>query len=65
MTPYEKHAALNHKISRNSPNGVDIIETCLTCGAKWLHNPCYGYPISMIPDYKMTDEYQEKMASKA
>ena len=44
---YEKHAELGHEITRYSPDGIDIIEECLTCGARWLHNPCFGYPIKL------------------
>jgi hypothetical protein len=49
MTPYDQHAALGHDVSRYSPNGVDIIEECSTCGARFLHNPCIGYPVTMRP----------------
>lgn len=47
VTPYQKHAALNHApMSRYSPNSVDIIEEC-DCGARFMHNPCIGYPVTL------------------
>jgi hypothetical protein len=48
-TPYEEHAELNHHMTRYSPNGIDIIEECSECGARFLHNPSIGYPISLSP----------------
>lgn len=46
-TPYERHAELDHHMTRHSPNGVDIIEECSDCGMRWLHNPAIGYPVTM------------------
>ena len=47
-TPYERHAKLGHgDMSRYSPNGVDIVEECQVCNERWLHNPCFGYPITL------------------
>ena len=48
MTPYQKHKELNHKMGRYSPNGIDIIEECDTCGARFLWHPGDEYaPISL------------------
>lgn len=49
MTPYERHQQRNHQMTRYSPNGVDIIEECTNCGARWLHNPAIGYPVTLRP----------------
>lgn len=46
-TPYNRHAALGHKMGRYSPNGVDIIEECDECKARFLHNPAIGYPVTI------------------
>ena len=46
-TPYEKHKKLGHKMGRYSPNGITIIEECEDCGARFLHNPCDKYPVTM------------------
>jgi hypothetical protein len=48
-TPYENHTDLNHHLTRYSPNGVDIIEECDDCPARFLHNPSIGYPVSLSP----------------
>ncbi len=59
MTPNEKHETLGHPpMTRYSPNGVDIIEECETCGARFLHNPAIGYPVSMRP----TKEWHQRDA---
>lgn len=47
MTPYRLHDALNHHMTRYSPNSVDIIEECTDCGARFLHNPDSEYPITL------------------
>jgi hypothetical protein len=47
MTPYEKHGQAGHRTTRYSPNGIDVVEECLDCSARWLHNPCIGYPVAM------------------
>ena len=47
MTPYKQHEALGHKTTTHSPNSVDIIEECPECGARFLHSPCTGYPITL------------------
>lgn len=48
MTPYQLHETLDHgPMGRHSPNGIDVIEECDKCGARFLHNPCIGYPVSM------------------
>lgn len=49
LTPYQRHEQLGHEMTRYSPNGVDIIEECTECGARWLHNPCIGYPVTLYP----------------
>ena len=46
-TPYQLHGQLGHHTTTFSPNGIDIIEECETCGARFLHNPAIGYPVSM------------------
>ena len=38
-----------HPTTWDSPNGVDKIEECFTCGARILYNPCIGYPITLDP----------------
>jgi len=50
MTPYQKHAQLDHKTSRYSPNGIDIIEECDECHMRFLHNPAIGYPVTIPPN---------------
>jgi len=47
LTPYQRHEGLGHHMARHSPNGVDIIEECSDCGARFLHNPCFDFPISL------------------
>lgn len=47
MTPYENHKKLNHKTSRYSPNGRQIIEECSICGMRFLHDPIIGYPVTL------------------
>jgi hypothetical protein len=49
-TPYNRHAALGHQMTRYSPNGVEIIEECVDCPSRWLHNPSIGYPVTMRPN---------------
>ncbi len=49
MTPYKLHAELGHTMTRFSPNGIETIEECEDCGARWLHNPAIGYPVRMDP----------------
>lgn len=49
MTPYRLHEMKEHKITRYSPNGVDIIEECEECKARFLHNPCIGFPVTLEP----------------
>jgi hypothetical protein len=49
QTPYQRHAALGHHMSRYSPNGIDIIEECDDCPLRFIHSPCVGYPITMHP----------------
>ena len=48
MTPYQQHQATGHATVRSSPNGVDVIEECTTCGARFLHAPV-GPPLSLSP----------------
>ncbi len=47
-TPYAEHAVrpCAPTMTRYSPNGIDIIEEC-DCGARFLHNPCIGVPITL------------------
>ena len=49
MTPYELHESMGHRMTRYSPNGVDIIEECQDCGLRFLHNPSIGYPVTLDP----------------
>jgi hypothetical protein len=58
-TPYEKHSKLGHKTVRHSPNGIDIIEECTTCGMRWLHNPSVGYPVTMSPKVENIKSQEE------
>lgn len=49
-TPYESHKQLSHEISRMSPNSIDIIEECSTCGARFLMPNAFNaekHPISL------------------
>ena len=47
-TPYENHVELEHgPMTRHSPNGIDIIEECDECGARFMHTPSLDYPITM------------------
>ncbi len=48
MTPYQTHAALDHgPMGQHSPNGLDIIEECDTCGGRWLLTPGYPWPVTL------------------
>jgi hypothetical protein len=47
MTPYENHKTLAHKMTRYSPNGIDIVEECEECEARFIHNPSIGYPVTL------------------
>lgn len=47
MTPYEIHKTLDHQMQPYSPDGYQLIEECLTCGQRWLHDPIVSYPITM------------------
>lgn len=38
-----------HHTVWHSPDGVDRIEECTTCGTRILYNPCIGYPITLDP----------------
>ena len=39
-SPYEMHGELNHgKMVAHSPNGIDTIEECTVCGARFLYAP--------------------------
>lgn len=49
MTPFEQHATLGHDMTRSSPDGVDMIDECDTCGMRWLHKPAIAYPITLRP----------------
>ena len=35
-TPYTTHAQLAHDVTRYSPDGIDHVEECTTCGARFL-----------------------------
>ena len=35
---YSEHAALGHKTSFHSPDGVNKIEECGVCGKTWMHH---------------------------
>lgn len=48
-TPYQNHQALQHRTTRYSPDGFQIIEECSECLARFLHDPCIGYPITLYP----------------
>ena len=52
MTPYQKHKQANHKESRYSENGINIIVECLDgCGLSFIM-PFKGqadqYPVSFV-----------------
>ena len=55
MTPYQQHEKLHHKMSRSSPNGLDIIEECEECPARFLHTRTVDYPITL----RGTDEAKQ------
>ena len=50
-TPYELHEELKHEMTIYSPDGMNKIEECLTCGKRWLwHHASYKpYPITLDP----------------
>lgn len=48
MTPYQAHQATGHATVRTSPNGVDVIEECPSCGVRFLH-AVDGPPLSLTP----------------
>lgn len=52
MTPYQQHRKLGHPTTWSSPNGVDKIEECETCGARFMHAAGDPWPISMRPVLK-------------
>lgn len=54
-TPFEYHKGLNHKTTKHSPNGIDQIEECITCKARFLHQPNHE-PTMMYPYYGTHDE---------
>lgn len=37
-TPYQNHAALNHRTTEYSPDGINRIEECAECGARFMHS---------------------------
>lgn len=46
-TPYNRHVtSCPEHVTRHSQNGVDTIEEC-DCGARFLHNPAIGYPVTL------------------
>ena len=50
-TPYERHAAQGHgPMGRYSPNGLDIIEECDHCGARFMHRGIIGDTVTLRPD---------------
>ena len=55
LTPYGIHDTLGHHMTTWSPNGIDIIEECTDCGARWLHSPAIGYPVTLrcLPDSQL------------
>jgi hypothetical protein len=65
MTPYDEHKALGHKTSIHaSGDGFSTIETCDTCGARFLFQPWTNYPHTMRPlvmvgGIQCTQEYTE------
>jgi hypothetical protein len=67
MTPYQNHEMLGHNMTRSSPNGVDIIEECSTpnCGARFLHNPAVGHPITLSPNLAGRLEWGEQVKKNA
>ncbi len=48
-TPFLRHEDLRHKVTAHSPNGVDRIEECDECPARFLWNPAIGYWVSLPP----------------
>lgn len=49
MTPYQQHQKLGHATTWHSPDGVDKIEECNECGARYMHAAGDPWPISLRP----------------
>lgn len=54
-TPYEIHKEKKHNDTSYSPNGIDKIIECQTCGIKWLFTPSHSQavPITIYPDNRI------------
>ena len=48
-TRYEHHKDTAHQTTYYSPDGIVQIEECTVCGARFLHDPAFDYPITMGP----------------
>lgn len=46
-TPYQWHQETGHKTTTYSPDGIVKVEECPECGARFLHDPAFDYPITM------------------
>lgn len=53
ITPYARHDALGHTLTRYSPDGISIIEECSQCGARFLFQPGHE-PVSLSPVSKLS-----------
>lgn len=53
MTPYQTHETLGHAVTRYSPNGIDVIEECSVCGARYLLAPGHA-PATMRRKWSKT-----------
>jgi hypothetical protein len=49
-TPYETHASHKHHVTTHSPNGIDLIEECTECPARFLvHHTEPEFPRQLDP----------------
>lgn len=53
---FDAHALQGHKMTGFSPNGVDTIHECLTCGRRWAHVP-RNAPREISPDHKVMGQF--------
>jgi len=51
FTPYQVHAKLHHTTTHMSPDGINKIEECTTCGRRWMWLGQAG--IELPPDIRL------------
>ena len=49
ISPYLLHARKHHKVTWNSPDGINKIEECSQCGMRFLHHISNKYPTALSP----------------